>query len=171
MTSTKKREGDDGFAGLSGFFDQLFFKFVWKVHLTGGDLVVGGFDEAELAAGEGITFGYADGRAEDATGHGSPCVDIAEAGVSIEGGASCVVGEVFEAGLIVFRCAEDSGCGVAGVIGGVLVDPGMSAGSNRFGFVWIGGEEGLHAGVETGSIKRVDGEDAVTALGASRAAG
>jgi hypothetical protein len=72
MTSTKKREGDDGFAGLSGFFDQLFFKFVWKVHLTGGDLVVGGFDEAELAAGEGITFGYADGRAEDATGHGSP---------------------------------------------------------------------------------------------------
>lgn len=140
-------------------------------HLAGGDLVVGSPDEAEFAAAEGIAFGHTDRRPENAAGHGSPVVDVAEASFGIEGGARCVVGEVLEAGLVFFRCAENSGCGVAGEVGAVLLNPSLGSGSNRFGFAPIGSEENLHAGPEAGSVESVDCEGAVTALGASRTAG
>jgi hypothetical protein len=139
-------------------------------HFAGGDLVVGSPDEAEFAAGEGIAFGHTDGRPEDAAGHGSPVVDVAEASFGIEGGAGCVVGEVLEAGLVFFRCAENSGCGVAGEVGTVLPNPSLGSGLNRFGFAWIGSEEDMHAGPEAGSVESVNCERAVTALGASGAA-
>ena len=122
-SSAQQGEGDDGFAGVVHLGEELFFELVRERHFAGGDLVIGGSDEAELAAGEAITFRDADGRAKDAAGHWAEGVDVAETGVGIEGGAGCVIGEVFEAGVVLFGCSEDSSVEVAGEIWGVLGDP------------------------------------------------
>lgn len=141
------------------------------MHLAGGDLILGGSDEAEFAAGEAFAVGHTDRGTEDAAGHWTPGVDIAEASFGIEGGTGCVVGEVFEAGLVFFRCAEDAGRGVAGEVGSVLLQPGGGALADGLGRLWIGDVEGLHAGVEAEGVEGVDRECAVATLGASGAAG
>ena len=169
--SAQERERHDGLATVSGFRDEVFFEIVRGMHFASGDLFGGGSDEAELAAGEAFAAGNQDGRAEDTAGHGAECVDVAETRVGIEGGAGGVIGEVFEAGLVFFGCSEDSGSGVAGEVGGVLVEPGADAVANGFGQLRIGVTEGLHAGVEPGGVEGVDREGAVAALGAAGAAG
>lgn len=128
LCSVQKREGNEGLPSIAGLGEEIFFEFVGRVHFAGGDLVIGSSDETEFAAGEPIAFGDADGRAEDAAGHWTPSVDVAETGFGVEGGTGRIVGEVFEAGLIFFFCAEVAGDGVAGEIGGVLVEPGLRAG-------------------------------------------
>jgi len=170
-SSAQEGEGDDGFAGIAGFGEEIFFEFVRGMHFAGGDLVFSGSDEAEFAAGECITVGDADGRAEDATGHGTEGVDVAEAGFGVESGAGYVIGEVLEAGLIGFGGAEDAGSGIAGEGGGVLVEPGFRAASDGLSGVGVGSVERLHAGLETSGVEGIDGKDAVTALRASGSAG
>ena len=58
---------------------------------------------------------------------GRHCVNIAAAGGGVERGAGGVVGEVFEAGLIGFGCAERAGLGIAGEAGAMLGEPGAGA--------------------------------------------
>ena len=169
--SAQEGEGDDGFAGVSGFGDEVLFEFVREGHFAGSDLIGGGSDEAELAAGKGLAFGDSDGRAEDAAGHGAPGIDVAEACFRIEGGAGRVVGEVIEASLVFFGAAEDAGGGVAGEIGGVLIEPCMSTSADCVSDAGTRGIQGLHSGLEAGGVEGVDGESAVTALSASGAAG
>ena len=147
--------------------EELFFELVRERHFAGGDLVIGGSDEAELAAGEGITFRDADGRAEDAAGHWAEGVDVAETGLGIEGGAGCVIGEVFEAGVVLFGCSEDSSVEVAGEIWGVLGDHVRARSRIAWAVLRVGDAEGLHAGLKAGGVEGVDGECAVTALGAA----
>ena len=71
--------------------------------------------------------GHADGRAEDAAGHGPPRVDIATAGSGIERGAGRIVGEIFEAGAVGVGRSEEAGFSVAGKIGAVLGEPRAAA--------------------------------------------
>ena len=107
--SPQEREGYDGFAGIVDLFEQFFFEFVRGMHLGVGDLVVCCSDKAEFAAGKAIAFGDTHRRTEDAAGHGTEGVDVAKAGLRVEGGTGRVVGEVFEAGLVRFGSAEDAG--------------------------------------------------------------
>ena len=169
--SAQECEGDDRVAGFAGLGEEFFFEFVGQRHFAGGDLVVGGSDEAELTAGESIAIGDAHGRTEDAACHGAEGVDVAQAGFGIEGGTGCVVGEIFETGLVFFGGAENAGCGIAGEVGTILVEPDLGAAAKFGGGVWIGDVEGVHAGLEAGCVEPVDGEGSVTTLGAPGAAG
>ena len=118
-----------------------------------------------------LAIGHADGRAEDATGHGTPGIDIAEAGGGVEGGTRGVVGEVFEAGLVGFGVSEEAGEGIAGKVGQVLGEPGAGAAFEIGGEGWLVGAQCFHAGAEAEDVECVDGEGSVAALGAAGAAG
>jgi hypothetical protein len=170
-SSAQEGEGDDSLTGVAHLREELFFELVRERHLAGGDLVGAGSDEAELATGETFAAGDTDRRSEDAAGHGAECINIAEAGLGIEGGTGCVVGEVFEASLVFLGGAEDSGVEAAGEVGGVLGEPCTSPVADRFSSVGAGGLERLHSGLEAGCVESVDGEGPVTTLGAAGAAG
>jgi hypothetical protein len=76
-------------------------------------------DEAKLAVTEafGATIVCAThGRAENAASHRPPRVHIAATGRGIERGASGIVSEVFEAGLIFGRTAERARNSITGKI-------------------------------------------------------
>lgn len=136
--SAQECEGDDRVARFAGLGEEFFFEFVGERHLAGGDLVTGGSDETELAAGESIAIGNADRRAEDAAGHGAEVVDVAQAALGIESGAGCVAGEVFESGLVFFGGAEDAGCGIAREVRAEYVEPGLGAVAKVCSGIWIG---------------------------------
>ena len=53
----------------------------------------------------------------------------------------------------------------------MLVEPRLGAPADGSRGVWVGGVEELHAGLEAGGVKGVDGEGTVAALGASGTAG
>jgi hypothetical protein len=161
-------------AGLAGHFgEERGFELLGNGHGAGGDLGGRGAGEAELAVAQGVfSFGTggADGRPEDAAGHGAPGVDVATAGEGIEGRAGSVIGEVVEAGPIEVGRAEAAGSGIAGERGAVLVEPGAGAVFKGLRGGGRGGAQGVHAGVEAGGVEGVDGEGAVTALRAAGAA-
>lgn len=118
--SAQQGESDDCLSGVAGLGEDLFFEFMRRVHFAGGDLAVGSSDKAELTAGEAFTIGYADGWAKDTAGYRTPGVDVTETGLGVEGGTGCVVGEIFEVGLVFFGCAEDAGAGITGEVACVL---------------------------------------------------
>ena len=152
VDSAQEGKGDDGVTAISGLGDEVFFEIVRGMHLAGGDLVFCGSDEAEFTTGEAFAVRNTDRRAEDAAGHGTKSVDIAEAALGIKGGAGCVIGELFKAGLVLFGCAEDASGGIAGEVGGVLLQPGVGAVADGFGQVRIEVTEGLHARLEARGV-------------------
>ncbi len=99
----QQRKGDDGFVFRTNLFKQLSFELMRDGHFAGGDLLWGGADEAKLAMAEafGAVFAHRlNGRPEDATGHGTPRIDVAAARGRVERRTCGIVGEVFKAGLI-----------------------------------------------------------------------
>jgi len=164
-------EGNEGFAGLAGLGKQLGFELVRDRHFAGGDFPFGGAVEAEFATGEGFVFGGTRGRSEDAAGHGSPGIDIAEASGRIEGGTGRIVSEVVEAGLVFVGCPEETGVAIAGEIRTVGGEPVARAVLDGLGCCRACGMQCLHPGAEAESIERVDGEGAMAALGATGATG
>ncbi len=187
--SAQQRKGDHGFwrrgragSGLGGewaarlagdFGKERGLELLGDGHFAGGDLGASGAGETELAVAHGFFSagtGGADGRTEDAAGHGPPGIDVATASDGVEGRTGSVVGEVVEAGAVGGGGPEATGGEIAGESGSMLVEPGASAvfeGLRRGG---SGRAQGVHAGVEAGRVERVDGEGAVTALGAAGAA-
>jgi len=135
--SGEQSKGDYGFAGVGELGEEFRFQVVGEGHFAGGDFGFGGADEAEFAMGEGGLVVWAgvdlDGGAEDAAGDGAGGVDIAQAGGGVKDGAGGVVGEVFKAGLVGVRLAEDAGLGVAGEVGAVFLNPGLGAVLERGG--------------------------------------
>lgn len=101
----QQREGDDGFGLRPDLFKQFGFKLVRDGHFAGSDLLRSRADEAELTVAQAfsaILVHGANRRPKDAAGHRAPLIDIASPRRGIECGTSCVVGEVFKAGLIGF---------------------------------------------------------------------
>lgn len=150
---------------------------VGEDHFGGKDFFRRGGGEVEFAYGQAFfgAFGFcagmaADGRAEDAAGHGTGFVEVAEAVFGVEGRAGGFVGEVFEGGLGFFAFVEDAGGRVAGEAWGEFFPILMGAKLDGCGSFGVGGGELRHAGAETCGIERVNGEGPVAALGAAGAA-
>ena len=139
--SVEQGKGYEGFAGVGDLFEETGFELVGKGHFAGGNLRLSGADEAEFAMGEGGLIVHAgidaNGRAEDAAGHRTCGVDVAEAAEGVEGGAGCVVGEVFKAGAVGIGLAEDAGFKVAGEVGRVGGDPVGCAAFERGCQGWV----------------------------------
>lgn len=149
---------------------QLFFQFVRHRHLTGRYLFLASTHETEFAATKSVAFANPYGRPEDAAGHRPPFVHIAETSRRVERGAGCIVGEVFETGLVGFGSAEETSDWVAREFRPVLGDPGTRASLEIAGKLRIGRTQHFHSGLEAHSIERVDGERSMATLGAARAA-
>ncbi len=66
---------------------------------------------------------HADGRTEDAAGHGAALVEIAAAGGGIEGRTGGLVGELFKTLTLGIGVAQQAGFGIAGKSEPVLVQP------------------------------------------------
>ena len=98
----QEREGDYGFAGISGFGYESAFQFMRNRHFAGGDLRFARAHEAELAAAQGIALTHTRGRSKHAAGHGPPVIDIAKTRCRVEGRTRCVVGKIFKASLLLF---------------------------------------------------------------------
>lgn len=137
---------------------------------AGGDLLVGGAVEAELADAEAVVIRGAcrKGWAEGAAGERAGGVKIAEAGGGVEDGAGLVVGEVVEGRGA--RGIEEAGAWVAGEVRGEAGDGCAGAraeggGAGRVGRIQVG-----ESGAEAGRVELGDGKDADAALGASGSA-
>jgi hypothetical protein len=167
----EQRECDDGFSRLACFGDQCSLELVRDRHFACGDLGLRGFDEAEFATAEGFTLVHADRWPEDAAGHGTPCIDVAEAGFGIECGTRGIVGEVFEAGLLFIGIAEQTGCEIARKIVAVLCKPCAGTLFDGFGDGGVGQAEVIHPSAEAEGVECVDGKGSMAALGAAGAAG
>jgi len=168
-TRVEQGVGDDGFAAGGELVEEPGLQFVGHRHFTSGYLGFRGADKAKLAAADSLF--HADGRAEDAAGHGPPSVDAAKARGWIERGAGSIVGEVLEAFAVEGGVAEQAGGGVAGEDRPVLGDPSAGAALDCVGRVGVGVAEGFHPGLEAQSVEGIDGEGTMAALGAARAAG
>jgi len=125
-----------------------------------------------MAKGTGIGGfgGHADGRTEDAAGHGTPLVDIAVTGGGVERGTRGLIGVVLEAGAIGVGVAEATRRAIAGKCGAVLVEPYPRPALEVCGENRVLAAQSLHAGGQALDIKLVDGEGAVAALSAPWAA-
>jgi hypothetical protein len=136
------------------------------MNFTGCDLLLGGAVEAELADAE--TAFDLERRAEEAAGHGTGSIEVAEAGGGVESWAGLVVGKVIEergAGVV-----DDAGIRVAGKLRGEAGDGLFGAGANGCGASRIGRCERGESIAEAGGIEGRDGEDADAALGATGSA-
>lgn len=159
--------------------EQAGFERVGDGHFAGGDLGFGGADEAQFAAAQHVGWfvalivggGHADGRTEDAAGHGAPGVDVAESCGGVEGGTRGFVGEVFESSVVGIGCAEEAGLGIAREVGEVFAEPGAGAEFEIGGEGGLGGAQRIHAGAEAEDVERIDGEGSVAALRAPGSAG
>jgi len=169
----QQRECDHALAARPHLIEEFGFEIVRDGHLAGGDLLRRCADEAELTMADAFcpaVIDGADGRAEDAAGHGTPCVNVAAAGGWVERGAWRVVGEVVEAGPLEIGCSEHAGLEVAREVRPMFGEPGAGAALDPGGERWIGGAQFGHTSTQTLRIKRVDGEGAVTALHAADSA-
>ena len=167
-------EGDDGLAAEAGGFfeggeEAGFFVVGVGDEFAGGDLFLGGAVEAEFADAE--SFSGADGRAEDAAGHGAGFVELAESGGGVKDGAGLVVGEAGEGGLRGFVFVENSGAGIAGKIFGEAGGGVLCAAADSGGAFGVTLREFVESALEPKRVELIDGEDADATLRASRAAG
>jgi hypothetical protein len=154
--------------------EQLRFEIVRDGHFAGGDLFGCCADKAKFAMAQAFFAVFAcgaHGRAEDAAGHGPPCVDIAAAGRGVERGASGIVGEVLKAGLIFRRTTECAGVSIAGEIRAVCREPGAGAAFDLSRERGIYGVQLDHSDAKARGVQRVDGKGSVAALRAADAAG
>lgn len=133
---------------------------------AGGNLVGSGAVEAKLADAEAAID--AEGRAEDAAGHGTGGVEVAETGGRIESGTGLVVGKVLE--LFGAGFVEETGDGIAGKLRGEMRNGRGGAVADGCGTRWIGGGERGESVAETGGIELRDGKDSDAALVAAGSA-
>jgi len=168
LSAGEKRPGDQRLArlaaGLFGLGGERRFQVVAvEVNLAGGDLIRRRAVEAELADAEAAFDRQR--RPEEATGHRSSGVEIAEASCRIESGTRLVVGEVVEevgAGFV-----QSAGCGIAGKAGRETRDRGFGAAANGCGASRIGSGERAETFAETSGVELRDGKDADAALRAA----
>ena len=121
----------------------------------------------------GRVFGigvHANGRAEDAAGHGTPLVNVAKAGGGVERGTGCFIGVVFEAVTICLGVAETACLWIARKVSAVLADPCLGAAFKGGGEIWVFGAQSFHASGEALGIEFVDGKGSMAALRAAGAA-
>lgn len=135
------------------------------MHRGGFDLGFRGVLEAEFADADAIAG--ADWRTEDAAGHGTGAVKVADASGRVQDRAGLVVGEILEALLRDIVDPEMTAGGVAGEVwgkpcyglGDALLDA-LGAGWIRLGHVG-------QAILQARGIEAADGEDPMTARGAA----
>jgi hypothetical protein len=137
-----------------------------EMDLAGGDLVRSGAVETKFANAEAAID--AEGRAEDAAGHGTGGIEVAEASGGIESGTWLVVGKVLE--LFGAGFVEETGERVPGKIGGETRDGCCGTAADSCGARRIGGGERGKSFAETGSIELRNGKDSNAALVATRSA-
>jgi len=172
--SAEQREGDDGFALRHHLVEQFGFEIERDLHFAGGNLRRICADKAELAMAEAfgaVVAGGANGRSEDAAGHGAPLVDIAAAGRGIESRTSCFVGKVVKAGPVGVGCTEEAGLRVAREFGAEIGEPGESAALDDGGEGGLRCAESGHSDAKAFGVQSVNSECAVTALRASDTTG
>ena len=154
--------------------EQFGFEIVRDLHFAGGDLVWSCAYKTKFAMAQafGVVVGSgAHGRAEDAAGHGTPCVHIAAAGYGIERGTCGFVGEVVKFFLILDGLSECAGFTIAGETCAVFLEPCAGAVFDPLRRLRVCCMQCFHSGAEADGVERVDGEGSVTALRAADAAG
>ncbi len=134
-----------------------------RLDFAGGDLVRSGTVKAQLADTE--TASDSKRRTEEATGHGTSDIEVAEAGGWIEGGTRLVVGEVLEE--IGARLVENAGFRIAGKLGRQSVDGRLSTTINGGCAFRIGGCQRGQSFAEAGGIELRDWKNTDAALGAT----
>ncbi len=167
-------KGDDCVSRTAGALLQFFEQARLQVvrigsHFAGGDFLVRRTLKAELANAQPI-FGT-HGRTEDAAGHRTRFVELAESSVRVEHGTRLVIGEALETlrGLVpIVQYSAD------GITGKILSDTGhrmASPPTNCRGACGIAAFQVSEASLQAKCIELIDREGANAALRASGAAG